>query len=196
MVWKSQYSKPKLGLLFQIKQFLKTCSVANYTKKMRQLLEKIEENSKFIEKQRAKISFALSDTKMIAAWEASIRTKGTPLANYYDNWSKVNRIQKRKKVTKNDEIADDLPMIKRPKLTDKPKDKSENNGQFVLFPSDSEDEEPNFGVDDGEAPAAVKKDKKKLKKRKKANKVAPAQADTDHVTDQPDIVQDFSVTDW
>lgn len=167
---------------------------------MRQLLEKIDENSKFIEKKRASVTFALSDTKMIAAWEASVRTKGTPLSTYYENWSKVNRIQKRKKVTKNDEIADDLPMIKRPKLSAEPKNKSEKQGQFVLFPSDSEDDGPSFGAD-GEEPAAEAapapaKNKTKQKKRNKTKSALPPSIVENDVKDQPDIVQDFNVTDW
>ncbi|XP_011554611.3 nucleolar complex protein 2 homolog [Plutella xylostella] len=185
--------------VIQIKQFLKVCTVSNYTKKLRQLLEKIEENAKFIERERAKISFALSDTKMIAAWEASVRTKGTPLSTFYDNWSKINKIQKRKKITKNDEMADDLPMIKRTKLSEKAEKKVSRNEQeqLELFPSDSEDE-PKFGLEDDaedEAPKP-KKDKKKKLKKKKAKAAVQDIEINDNVKDEPDMVQDFSAADW
>ncbi|KAL0849378.1 hypothetical protein ABMA28_013681 [Loxostege sticticalis] len=193
---------PDITLLavIQIKQFLKVCSVSNYTKKLRQLLEKIEENSKFIEKERAKVSFALSDSKMVTAWETSIRTKGTPLLTFFENWNKVNKIQKRKKITKNDELAGELPMIKRPKISeDQPsKVKPANNGPMVLFPSDSEDESNNFKIDDEDEPVPkVKKVKKKktLKKKKLDKKVSDTD-DEDHIENKDDIVQDFSVTDW
>jgi nucleolar complex protein 2 len=189
-------------LFLQLKQFLKTCSVTNFTKKMRQLLEKIEENSRFIERERAKVSFPLHDDKLITAWETSIKTKGTPLSTFYENWSKINKIQKRKKVTKNDELAGELPMIKRPKISEDivNKTKPEKKGPLVLFPSDSEDEGNNFKVDDkGEVSVAkAKKLKKKKPLQKKANKKVRQQSESeDEVTDnKEDIVQDFSVSDW
>lgn len=136
---------------------------------------------------------------MIAAWEASVRTKGTPLSTFYDNWSKINKIQKRKKITKNDEMADDLPMIKRTKLSEKVEKKVSRNEQeqLELFPSDSEDE-PKFGLEDDaedEAPKAKKDKKKKLKKKKAKAAVQDIEID-DNVKDEPDMVQDFSAADW
>lgn len=148
---------PDVTLLavMQLKQFLKTCSVSNYTKKMRQLLDKIEENSKFIERERAKVTFSLGDEKLISAWETSIRTKGTPLLVFYENWSKINKIQKRKKVTNNDELAGELPKIKRPKLSaDTENGKTEHKGPLVLFPSDDEDDNDHFKTEeDDDIPA-------------------------------------------
>lgn len=162
---------------------------------MRQLLEKIEENAKFIGKQREKVSFSLSDDKFIAAWEASVRTKGTPLSTFYENWSKINKIQKRKKITKNDEIADDLPMIKRPKVTTKKESNKDKNGPLTLFPSDSEDEPNQFGLEEDEAPKKQKKEQKK-KLTKKPSKKQVAVEKSSAVKDVPDVVQDFSVIDW
>ncbi|XP_038212121.1 uncharacterized protein LOC119832495 [Zerene cesonia] len=193
-------SFPDMSLLavLQMKQFLKTCSVANYTKKIRQLLEKIEENSKFIEKERAKISFSLHENKMIAAWEASIKAKGTPLVAFYDNWSKINRIQKRKKITKNDELAGELPMIKRPKIAeteDKPT-KIEKKGPLVLFPSDSEDETDNFKLEEDNEKPKVRKVKKKVKKNKMQTVGKEKSVSEDNIPDKDDVVQDFSVKDW
>ncbi|XP_047545383.1 nucleolar complex protein 2 homolog [Vanessa atalanta] len=191
---------PDISLLaiMQIKQFLKSCSVSNYTKRLRQLLEKIEENSKFIERERAKVSFALSDDKMVAAWEARIKTKGTPLLTFFESWNKVNKIQKRKKITKNDEIAGELPMIKRQKIseTEDKVSKPENKGPLVLFPSDSEGEEDNFKlgeeVEEAEKPKKVKT-KKKANKKKENKKETKAEI---NVPDKGDVVQDFSVSDW
>ncbi|XP_045785504.1 nucleolar complex protein 2 homolog [Maniola jurtina] len=189
---------PDLTLLavVQMKQFLKSCSVSNYTKKMRQLLEKIEENSKFIEKERAKISFALSEDKMVAAWQASIRAKGTPLITFFDSWNKINKIQKRKKITKNDEIAGVLPLIKRAKIADTEEkiQKPENKGPLVLFPSDSEDEGDHFKLEEGTEEPKPKKVKKKTNKKKGQKKIAAPEMES--VPDKADVVQDFSVSDW
>lgn len=162
---------------------------------MRQLLEKIEENSKFIERERAKVNFALNETKMIDAWETNMKTKGTPLLTFYENWNKINKIQKRKKISKNDEIAGELPMIKRPKISDEAKVKPANKGPLVLFPSDSEGE-MDFKEGDVEesAPSRVKKVKKV--KKKKPNMKKKAEIDDIPVLDKGDVVQDFSVSDW
>lgn len=179
-----------------IKQFLKKCSMPNYTKKIRQLVEKIEENSKFIEKERAKVSFNLTETKVINAWETSIKNKGTPLSTFYENWSKINKIQKRKSVTKNDELAEELPMIKRPKQTDTKVKEVKPEGPLVLFPSDSEDEN-NFGFDDIEEEKSTEKPKKvkKTKKVKKSKKV-PVDISDDAIKEEADTVQDLDVKDW
>ncbi|KAJ8726485.1 hypothetical protein PYW07_001183 [Mythimna separata] len=194
---------PDVTLLavIQLKQFLKTCSVSNYTKKMRQLLEKIEENSKFIERERAKISFSLSEDKMVAAWETSIRTKGTPLQTFFENWSKINRIQKRKKITKNDEIAGELPKIKRVKLSNDAAQNTqpEDKGPVELFPSDDEEEDDHFKMDEDDTPApkvkiAKKKEKKNNKKKPAKKKSSVVEDNT--IDDKGDIVQEFSVSDW
>lgn len=186
--------------MLQLKQFLKTCSVSNYTKKMRQLLEKIEENSKFIERERAKISFSLSEDKMVAAWETSVRTKGTPLQTFFENWSKINRIQKRKKITKNDEIAGELPKIKRAKLSNDATQnaQAEDKGPVELFPSDDEEEDDHFKMEDDDTPAPkVKMTKKKEKKnKKKPAKKKAVEIEDSAIDDKDDIVQEFSVSDW
>lgn len=168
---------------------------------MRQLVEKIEENSKFIERERAKISFSLSDEKMIVAWETNIKTKGTPLQTFYENWSKINKIQKRKKITKNDEIAGELPKIKRPKLSDEAIQNAqmENKGPVELFPSDDEDDGDHFKTEDDDdtpAPKAKKAKKKEKKEKKKPAKKKAMEVDEEPVEDKGDIVQEFSVSDW
>ncbi|VVC92214.1 unnamed protein product [Leptidea sinapis] len=194
---KSQLSENgfKDSVIERIKQFLKSCSVANYTKKMRQLLEKIEENSKYIERERSKISFALSDEKMVAAWEARIKVKGTPLISFFENWSKINKIQKRKKVSKNDEMAGELPMIKRPKIIEsEEKIQEEKKGPLVLFPSDSEGEETKLELEEEPQKPKAKKLKSKIKKNKKLKK--PIIETADDVPDKDDVVQEFSVKDW
>ncbi len=55
----SKMSFPELSVpcVMQIRSFLKTCKVANYCRKMKQLVEKVEENRSFIEKQRKAVSF-------------------------------------------------------------------------------------------------------------------------------------------
>ncbi|KPI94719.1 Nucleolar complex protein 2-like [Papilio xuthus] len=193
---------PDISLLavLQIKQFLKSCNVSNYTKKMRQLMEKIEENSRFIDRERSKISFALNDEKMVAAWESNIKAKGTPLYIFFENWSKINKIQKRKKVSKNDETGVELPMIKRPKVLDGAElktNKDKDTGPMELFPSDSEDDTGNFKISDEENETKPKEKKlKKKKKNKNKTKTSKEVVQEEDIADTEDVVQDLSVSDW
>ncbi|XP_028038168.1 nucleolar complex protein 2 homolog [Bombyx mandarina] len=184
--------------VIQLKQFLKSCSVANYTKRFRQLLEKIEENARFIEQERIKSTVALDDESSIMAWETSMKAKGTPLKLFFENWNRINQLQKRKKVTNNDEIAGQMPVIKRRKITEQQVQRPESKGPLVLFPSDSEDDErPNFEADEDEEPPRapkVKKQKKKKTQRKIAKRNSPPE-ERDTI-DKGDIVQDLSVGDW
>lgn len=132
---------------------------------------------------------------MVAAWEARIKTKGTPLLTFFESWSKVNKIQKRKRITKNDEIAGELPMIKRARIAEK-EDKTpkpENKGPLVLFPSDSEGEETNFKLDEETEKPKKAKLKKKANKKKEKKKEAISEI---NIPDKEDVVQDFSVSDW
>ncbi|GBP76687.1 Nucleolar complex protein 2 homolog [Eumeta japonica] len=182
-----------------IRQFLKTCAISNYTKKLRQLLEKIEENSKFIENERSKISFSLSDNKLISAWELNIKNRGTPLSKFFESWNKISRIQKRKKITNNDDLAEELPLIKRPKRNEA-HELQKDKGAVVLFPSDSEDEKDEFVFGGTEKESKKENSTKKLKKVKKGKKKKAVQNTVteidDYINDEPDLVQDFSAKDW
>merc|ERR1712112_484129 len=48
-------------MIFQLKDFLKNCKVANYSKKIKQILEKTQANQKFIETRRKNVSFGIGD---------------------------------------------------------------------------------------------------------------------------------------
>lgn len=171
----------------QMKQFLKKCSVANYNKKMRQILEKIEQNNQFIENERKKTTFSIKDLKQIEAWETNMKVKGTPISTFYGNWKKVHTAKKLKEITENDKLGDfNLPILRKgqkpPRESAKPKE-----GPVELFPSDSESEEEKAQ----EIPEKKKRGKRGSKKRKAVDV-------GDSIDDDKtgDIVQDTKASDW
>ena len=78
-----------LPVVLQLKAFIKKCPLANYTKKMKQLMEKIQETIKFIEKNRSHVNFDLADTKAVLALENQLKQSGTPLTTYHASWKKM-----------------------------------------------------------------------------------------------------------
>ena len=48
---------------FQLKQFIKQCKVSNYTKQMKQIVEKVEATCKVITQRRKTATFNLADAK-------------------------------------------------------------------------------------------------------------------------------------
>ncbi|XP_055904428.1 nucleolar complex protein 2 homolog [Eupeodes corollae] len=185
-----------------LKQYLKKCKNSNYSRKLKQVLDKIQDNAKFIENERRKINFGLKDTSLVQSWETKIRNSGTPLGIYYTSWLKTHETKKRRQAANTDDINDyDVPMIKRQK-TDK---KANDDGDVELFPSDSEDDGLNDILKDKEdgPEVEVKKPTKKPKKEKKAKKAKeiPAAAVEEEEEDDGadaaiDIVKDLDMNDW
>lgn len=83
---------------------MKSCRVSKYTQKLKHIVTKIEETSKFIETERRKLAIELSDRKSVEAWESNIMNRGTPLLTFYTNWKKVHVQQMAKRATDNDKV--------------------------------------------------------------------------------------------
>ncbi|KAL3274218.1 hypothetical protein HHI36_015630 [Cryptolaemus montrouzieri] len=180
-------SFPELSFIcrVQMKEFLKKCKNANYSRKMKQVLEKIEQNAQFIENERKKVTLSLKDFKQIEGWESQVRNKGTPLSIYHESWSKMRNQKKRKEITNNEELGDyKLPTLKKSKVSSgELSEKKKKEGPVELFPSDSEEEEE-VGI------------KRKRGKRggKNINKVMNFNEPINST--QEDIVEDIDVNDW
>ena len=154
---------PELSItcLMQLKDFLKKCKVTNFSKKLKQLAEKIEENRKFIIAKRRSVSFSVGDHEKIQTWELEILNKGTPLAKFFASFAKVKKEEKKKAEV---EAMDDYDFI--PKVNKKKAKKAAVEEDLGLLGDDSDD-----SMDDDE------RFEPKEARGKKRSKETPAKAD-------------------
>ncbi|XP_067137199.1 nucleolar complex protein 2 homolog [Centruroides vittatus] len=80
-----------LPTVVHIKSFLKTCKISNYSRKLKQLIDKIQENSTEITNRRKSVTFKLSDSDAIKQWERELKERGTPLVKFYESWKKAQQ---------------------------------------------------------------------------------------------------------
>lgn len=206
--------------IMTLNNFIKNTKNQNYAKKLKSLVDKIQEQSEYIDSRRNKISFALSDANYVKSWEINQRTGETPFEVFYQQWQKTTKQkQKQQKMSTieddEDPNYDELPKIK----AQPPKKKAKIDDKVELFPSDDEDEDGmqiNFEGDSGddsfnddsddeeiEQRPRKKNDSKKNGKVKNQKKAVvnedESSADDDYVADESfmdkgDIVED--INDW
>lgn len=202
-----------------LNQFVKNTKNPNYTKKLKQLTDKIMEQSNYIDSRRNKINFSLTDTNYIKSWEINLKTGQTPLEVFHSQWLKTHQKNlKRQKVEPDAKEEDDesqgedhdygnLPKVKAPA-----KKKSKKEGPVELFPSDDEDDgeidfdpdsDNSFEDDDSEDEVAPRPGKKANGKHQTNGKGPKKQESEDESSDgagdesfldKGDIVEEL--TDW
>ncbi|KAH8392099.1 hypothetical protein KR215_000598 [Drosophila sulfurigaster] len=205
------FSDLVVPVVVALKAYLKECRNANYTRKLKQLLDKIQESSRFIEQQRSKssVNFDLKNAQAVQAWEQQVRNKRTPLDIYYASWLKTHETKKRRQAAQTDDInADyDIPKLKKPAAKSGVPVRNEQ-GEVELFPSDSEDEAMDIPKDDDDEeeeeevqPQPKQPKRKEDKKKRKSEKsqepaVEEAGDDYDEAATAVDIVKDLDLDDW
>lgn len=173
-----------------LRHFLQNEKNLNYVKKIKQLLDKIIENSKYIEQERKNINFNLKNTSSIRNWENEMKNKGTPLQAFYDIYKAAYEKQLRRMATDIDSINEhELPtLLKRnPNKTTNKRD-----GPVELFPSSGSDSE--FEL---EKPLPNKVRKRALAKvPTKAEAVAEPEENDNDDGNHEDIVENLDLNDW
>ncbi|XP_052081772.1 nucleolar complex protein 2 homolog isoform X4 [Mytilus californianus] len=156
---------PELVLpsILQMKEFLKKCKIANYCKQIKQIVDKVQETSKFITDRRKSVSFSISDDKAITAWEQQCKNIGTPLSKYFSTWRKLRDRELQYQIAAKEQglskAEANIPIIERPKGVQKATaaEKEEFSALFESDSDDSDDDTTRF-LPKAERPGKVKGD--------------------------------------
>ncbi|GFO38924.1 nucleolar complex protein 2 homolog [Plakobranchus ocellatus] len=148
--------------VIQLKDFLKKCKIANYCKQIKQIVDKIMEQSKVIVDLRKKSNIRLDDFASVHQWERQLEEKSTPLRKFYTSWRKLRDRELQHAVSNKELIsgaAIDIPSIERKQLKKATAEEREDFSK--LFENESEsDDETRFLLKDERPESQAKKRKR------------------------------------
>jgi len=180
------YPEMSVPVTTQLRTFVKNCPVVNFGKKLRQLLDKINENSSSVLTQRRKIrNFGVKDMDKVVAWESRLREEGNlPLVKFYQTWKSVNEKNIMKNMSK--EQNTEFETTKLPSDDDFDDDDDEEE----VSEEDEEEEEK-------ESKAKKRKSKEEEPKQSpKSKKVKSSQEEESEEDEADDQVTDFDMDDF
>ena len=169
--------------LAQIKTFLKKCKIAKYSKKLKVVLDQIQENSKFVQDKRSKVTFGVKDLDQIATFEAHLKVEGTPLLKYYETFKSIKA---KEKLTQTNEESS------------KKDENDDSNDDDENFDVEMEDEDEKHEETVPQKKSGKKRRKenvkeKPAKKKKKEEKVEKSDPEENNdAKEEDDIVEDFN----
>ncbi|XP_061162490.1 nucleolar complex protein 2 homolog [Saccostrea echinata] len=151
---------PELVLpgIIQLRDFMKKCKIANYCKQIKQIVEKVDENIRFINNRRKSTNIQLSDTKAVEAWGRECKEAGTPLGKFYSNWRKLRDRELQHQIAQKDLIVgvDEMPRIERDRGPVKASE--EDKKEFsALFDEESDSDDETRFLPKNERPAKKQK---------------------------------------
>jgi len=138
-----------LPLIIRMKEFIKKCKNGNYVKVMKGLLEKIQENSKYIEDSRDKVKFTLKDNKEVDLWIEENKIKGTPLSTWYSRYKTMRERELLMESTQSSKVTtkEKAPTIERPSREQDELSKVEDRKEFADLFADLSENDSDSGLD-------------------------------------------------
>lgn len=134
-----------LPLIIRMKDFVKKCKNGNYSKVIKGLMDKIQENNKAIEDRRNKVTFSIKDKKQVDLWTEKNKEQGTPLSLWYTRYKTMREreimmeISNKDNISKN-QIKVDKPEVERPTSQQKIEERKEFGELFVNLDDESDTE--------------------------------------------------------
>ncbi|XP_059143876.1 nucleolar complex protein 2 homolog [Physella acuta] len=148
--------------VIQLKSFLKKCKTANYCKQIKQIVDKIQEQAKFVTEKRKQANVSLHDQNSVDIWEDQLLQMGTPLRKFYTSWRKLRDRELLHEISNKEAVsgaAIDIPTIERKRPLKATQEDREDFSK--LFENDSEsDDETRFLLKEDRQDNNVKKRKR------------------------------------
>ncbi|RUS76682.1 hypothetical protein EGW08_015572 [Elysia chlorotica] len=158
--------------VIQLKDFLKKCKIANYCKQIKQIVDKIMEQSKVIVDMRKRSNISLNDFASVARWESQLEEKGTPLRKFYTSWRKLRDRELQHAISNKELIsgaAIDIPEVQRKPLKKATQEEREDFSKLFENESDSDDE----------TRFMLKEDRPKSQTKKRKREISGSDHDSD-----------------